>query len=140
MRHELLLAVAAVFILCVEIFINPARKNSISLIAIVLFSVVTIAGFFPAHGTGTLFGGMYVASRISALMKNILNIGVLLVMIQSVTWLKKAENADRISEYFILIMSTLIGMDFMISAGHFLIFYIGLELATIPVADRKSVV
>jgi NADH-quinone oxidoreductase subunit N len=95
---------------------------------------VTIAGFFPAHGTGTLFGGMYVASRISALMKNILNIGVLLVMIQSVTWLKKAENADRISEYFILIMSTLIGMDFMISAGHFLIFYIGLELATIPVA------
>ena len=39
-----------------------------------------------------------------------------------------------VSEYFILIMSTLIGMDFMISAGHFLMFYIGLELATIPVA------
>jgi len=38
------------------------------------------------------------------------------------------------SEYFILIMSTLIGMDFMISSGHFLMFYIGLELATIPVA------
>ena len=67
-------------------------------------------------------------------MKNILNIGVLLVLIQSVTWLNKEENSDRMSEYFILIMSTLIGMDFMISSGHFLMFYIGLELATIPVA------
>jgi len=95
---------------------------------------VTIAGFLPFRLTGTLFGGMYVSSNVSTLMKNILNIGVLLVLIQSVTWLNKEENSDRMSEYFILIMSTLIGMDFMISSGHFLMFYIGLELATIPVA------
>ena len=134
MRHELLLAVAAIFILTAEIFINPARKKTKCLISIVLFSVVTIAGFLPFRLTGTLFGGMYVSSNVSTLMKNILNIGVLLVLIQSVTWLNKEENSDRMSEYFILIMSTLIGMDFMISSGHFLMFYIGLELATIPVA------
>jgi NADH-quinone oxidoreductase subunit N len=67
-------------------------------------------------------------------MKNILNIGALLVFIQSVTWLNKEENSEKISEYFLLLISTLIGMDFMISAGHFLIFYIGIELATIPIA------
>ena len=67
-------------------------------------------------------------------MKNILNIGVLLVFIQSVTWLKKEENSEKISEYFILLISTLIGMNFMISSGHFLMFYIGIELATIPIA------
>jgi NADH-quinone oxidoreductase subunit N len=134
MRHELLLAVAAILILTAEIFTNPARKRSISLFSIVLFSVVTIAGFLPVRLIGTLFGGMYVSSYVSTLMKNILNIGVLLVMIQSVTWLRKDENSDRVSEYFILIISTLIGMDFMISAGHFLMFYLGLELATIPVA------
>ncbi len=67
-------------------------------------------------------------------MKNILNIGALLVFIQSVTWLKKEENSEKISEYFILLISTLVGMNFMISAGHFLIFYIGIELATIPIA------
>jgi NADH-quinone oxidoreductase subunit N len=67
-------------------------------------------------------------------MKNILNIGALLVFIQSVTWLKKEENSEKISEYFLLLISTLVGMNFMISAGHFLIFYIGIELATIPIA------
>jgi len=67
-------------------------------------------------------------------MKNILNIGVMLVFLQSVDWLRKVENSDKISEYFILLISTLIGMNFMISSGHFLMFYIGLELATIPIA------
>jgi NADH-quinone oxidoreductase subunit N len=67
-------------------------------------------------------------------MKNILNIGALLVFIQSVTWLKMEENSEKISEYFLLLLSTLVGMNFMISAGHFLIFYIGIELATIPIA------
>ena len=67
-------------------------------------------------------------------MKNILNIGALLVFIQSVTWLNKEENSEKISEYFLLLISTLVGMNFMISAGHFLMFYIGIELATIPIA------
>jgi len=76
-------------------------------------------------------------------MKNILNIGSLLVLIQSVTWLNKEENSEKISEYYVLLISTLIGMNFMISAGHFLMFYLGLELATIPIAalaayDRYS--
>jgi NADH-quinone oxidoreductase subunit N len=134
MRHELLLSVAAMLILIAEIFVNPARKKSISLFSISLFALITLAGFIPVRLAGTLFGGMFVSSNVSTLMKNILNIGVLIVLIQSVTWLRKDENSDRVSEYFMLIMSTLIGMDFMISSGHFLMFYIGLELATIPVA------
>jgi NADH-quinone oxidoreductase subunit N len=77
---------------------------------------------------------MYVSNGTTLLMKNILNIGVFLVLIQSLTWLNKKENSDRISEYFILLISTLIGMNYMISAGHFLMFYIGIELATIPIA------
>jgi NADH-quinone oxidoreductase subunit N len=77
---------------------------------------------------------MYVSSGTRLLMKNILNIGALLVFIQSVTWLNKEENSEKISEYFLLLISTLVGMNFMISAGHFLIFYIGIELATIPIA------
>ena len=68
------------------------------------------------------------------LMKNILNIGTFLVFVQSVTWLKKEEYAEKTNEYFILLISTLIGMNFMISAGHFLMFYIGIELAIIPIA------
>jgi len=133
MRHELLLIVAALLVLIAELFWNPDKKRSISLFSIIILGIITIIGFLPSP-VGPLFGGMYVSSGTRLLMKNILNIGALLVFIQSVTWLNKEENSEKISEYFILLISTLVGMDFMISAGHFLIFYIGLELATIPIA------
>jgi NADH-quinone oxidoreductase subunit N len=67
-------------------------------------------------------------------MKNILNVGVLIVLLQSWTWIRHPDNHPKISEYFLLLISTLIGMDFMISSGDFLMFYLGLELATIPLA------
>jgi NADH-quinone oxidoreductase subunit N len=133
MRHELLLIAAALLILMAEIFWNPDKKGDISIFSVILFGIITLAGFLPSQ-PGQLFGGMYVTSGTTVLMKNIINIGVLLVFIQSVTWLKKEENSEKISEYFILLISTLVGMSFMISAGHFLMFYIGIELATIPIA------
>ncbi len=133
MRHELLLIAAGLLVLMAEIFSNPSKRRNISLFSVILFGVITIVGFLPSP-EGNLFGGMYVTSGTILLMKNILNIGALLVFIQSVTWLKKEENSEKISEYFILLISTLVGMNFMISAGHFLMFYIGIELATIPIA------
>jgi NADH-quinone oxidoreductase subunit N len=133
MRHELLLTVAALLVLIAEISRKPEKKSSVSLFAIILFSIITVIGFLPSP-TGSLFGGMYESTGARLIMKNILNIGVLLVLIQSVTWLNKEENHEKTSEYFILLISTLIGMNFMISSGHFLMFYLGLELATIPIA------
>lgn len=130
-RHELLLTAAAIIILMAEIFSDPKNHKGISIFAVVMFGVVTAAGFI-LPGNGSLFGGMYITDSTRILMKNILNTGVFLVLIQSISWLKKDENSGRISEYIILLISTVIGMNFMISAGHFLMFYIGIELATIP--------
>ena len=132
MRHELLLTAAALLVLMAEIFTDPGKRKNISLFSIVLFGIITIAGFLPTSD-GVLFGGMYQTTGTRVLMKNILNIGALIVFIQSEGWIRKAENAEKVSEYFILLISTIIGMNFMISAGHFLMFYIGIELATIPI-------
>ncbi|HPT20481.1 MAG TPA: NADH-quinone oxidoreductase subunit N [Bacteroidales bacterium] len=133
LRQELLLIAAALLVLIAEIFSDTDKKRNTSRLSVILLGIVTIAGFFPVP-SGELFGGMYITSGVRVLMKNILNIGALLVFIQSVTWVKKEEHNDKASEYFLLLISTLVGMDFMISAGHFIMFYIGLELATIPVA------
>jgi NADH-quinone oxidoreductase subunit N len=133
MRHELLLIAITVILLIIEIFLPNDQKHKIILPSILLMAAVTIAGFFPGE-TGVLFGGMYKTTALTLLFKNILNIGVLIVFIQSVDWLKKPENKEKISEYFLLLLSTLIGMNFMVSAGDFLMFYLGLELATIPIA------
>ena len=72
------------------------------------------------------------------MLKNVLNIGVFIIFLQSAGWLRKDENEGKISEFFILILSTLIGMNFMISSGDFLMFYLGLELATIPIAGLAA--
>lgn len=133
MRHELLLTAAALLVLMAEIFTDQRKsRTGISIFSATVFAIITLAGFIPS-AEGSLFGGMYIVDGTRLIMKNILNIGVLIVLIQSLGWMKKAENSDRTSEFIILIISTVIGMNFMISSGHFLMFYIGLELATIPI-------
>ena len=137
MRHELLLTVAALAILVAEIFTSEKNKSKIINFTLVLFALVTFIGFIPGE-TGNLFGGSFQSSQLTVFMKNILNLAVLIVFLQAEGWLRKPENADKISEYFVLTLSTLIGMNFMISAGDFLIFYIGLETATIPIAGLAA--
>jgi NADH-quinone oxidoreductase subunit N len=123
----------ALIILIAEIFTADNNKKKLIPFSIGLFALVTILGFLPIQ-EGTLFGGSYQSNPLTALMKNVLNVGVLIIFLQAEGWLRRDENDDRISEYFLLTISTLIGMNFMISAGDFLIFYVGLETATIPIA------
>jgi len=137
MRHELLLVAITVILLLVEIFLPQDKKHKIILPAILLMALVTIIGFIPGP-TGVLFGGMYGTSPLILLMKNILNIGVLIIFTQSVSWLKLEKQKEKIGEYFVILLSTLIGMDYMISSGDFLMFYLGLELATIPLATLAA--
>jgi len=134
MRHELLLIIVAVIILIIELSTDNKNKQIILPAVVFLFSIVTAVGFLPIE-TGVIFGGAYNTSDMIILMKNSLNIGVLIVLIQSAGWLKHSfGNFDNAGGYFFIIVASLIGMDYMISAGDFLMFYIGLELATIPIA------
>ena len=137
MRHEMLLTIAALIMLVAEIATREQNKKGLIPFFIGIFALITFIGFLPGE-SGTLFGGSYQANSLTMLMKNVLNIGVLIIFLQAEGWLKRDENADRISEYFLLTLSTLIGMNFMISAGDFLIFYIGIETATIPVAGLAA--
>src|SRR5665213_1999019 len=52
-----------------------------------------------------------------------------------IDWFKKTEH---LAEFFILMLSALLGMFFLISSGDFLIFFLSLELATIPVAAMAN--
>ena len=133
MRHEIVLVAVALIILIAEIFTSPQNKGRIRGLAIILFAINTIIGFLPAT-TGTLFGGMYSTVPLHVVVKNILNIGTLIVIIQANSWLKMDENSEKFSEFYVILISTLVGMFYMISAGNFLMFYLGIELATIPLA------
>ncbi|MEI8202139.1 MAG: NADH-quinone oxidoreductase subunit N [Bacteroidota bacterium] len=133
MRHELVLSIITLMVLIADLSIHEDKKNKIIGFASILFAINLIIGFFPSV-TGSLFGNMYKTTELQLTMKNILNLGVMVVLLQSVSWLKTDENKLKISEFYLLVFSTLIGMQFMISAGSFLMLYLGLELATIPMA------
>jgi NADH-quinone oxidoreductase subunit N len=131
MRQEVLLVLLALLILILDLAFSDSGKQRIIHITLILFAAITVSGFFSV-GEGELFGGMYRNNALTIQMKNILNIAMLIIFLQSVQWLKKEEIQSRASEYLIILLSTLIGMGFMISSGDFLMFYIGLELASIP--------
>lgn len=133
MRQEILLISIIVILLIATIFQAQKARENVNSLALVLFAMLTVAGFLPSQ-TGSLFGSMYQVNETTLLMKNILNIGVLIIMLQSSSWLNTADHKKNSSEFIIILLSTLVGMDYMISAGDFLMLFIGIELATIPTA------
>ena len=88
------------------------------------------------------FGGLYVTTPMVNVMKIILTAGTLIVVIMSRTWLEggrqivdcKSSNSKYCGEFFMLILSTLLGMYMMMSSGSFLMFFLGLEMASVPLA------
>ena len=133
MRHELVLTAVTLILLIAELSFGDNSKHKIIPIALILFGINMVVGFFPQQ-FGNIFGGMYVVSSTQWLMKNILNTGVFVILLQADKWLRMEENKIKISEFYLLLFSTLLGMQFMVSAGSFLMLYLGLELATIPMA------
>ena len=134
MRHEIILLAIILLLIVAEIFMPQNKKSSIVHLAIFLFGIHTIVGFF-AIDEGSLFGGMFRTDGLIHFFKNVLNIGVLIVLLQSADWLQeKIVQHNRGTEFFILMFSSLLGMYFMISSGDFLMFYLGLELSMLPVA------
>ena len=79
------------------------------------------------------FGGMYVASQAANVMKVILSIGTVIVLIMAEPWLKNEAQKYR-GEFYLLMLSTLLGMFIMVSSGNFLLFFLGLETASVPMA------
>lgn len=129
------LGVIAVFLIVFlfDTFCGKGCRKAVTPLAIVCFAAVTIAGFFCCK-EGEAFAGMYVTSPVINAIKSILNIGALIVLIQSVTWLDSEEGSKHRGEFLELLFVTLFGMYLMISARHFLLFIIGLESASLPLA------
>ncbi len=133
MKSELL--VTAIIFLLLFIKLGKGMKNESMLLLIqVLLLLNFMAGFF-FNKAGTLFDGMYQSTEMIVLQKNILNLGVYLISLLFSGWFKRSEHMP---EFFMLMLSALLGMFFLISSGNLLMFFLSLELATIPVAAMAN--
>lgn len=130
MRHELLLGILILYQLIADLS-KLTNKILVIHVTIGFFFLSTIVGFLPTS-TAQLFGSMYVSDSLRDFLKNMLNVFMLIMLLQSSSWLKKSEHQEKEGVFYLLIFSTLLGMFFMISAGDFLMLYLGLELVAIP--------
>ena len=102
------------------------------MICLLMFAHILI-NLFPIE-THTVFGGMYIATPSIGVIKTILAFGTLIVLIQSKEWLSRPDTAFKEGEFYLLVIATLLGMNMMVSANHFLLFFLGLEMASVPMA------
>ncbi|WP_294078995.1 NADH-quinone oxidoreductase subunit N [Proteiniphilum sp. UBA5384] len=136
MRSEVSLLVVILALLVFDLTAGKRGMRYFQPIAIILLAIHTILHLLP-HEAGIAFGGMYTYTPMAGVVKTILNIATLIIFLQA-----EAFNSERMSnkkgEYYFLTLVTLLGFYFMISSGHFLLFYIGLEMASIPIATLAA--
>ena len=133
MKQELAL-VALIFILLIVKLGKDRSNESYMNMVNVLLLLNLIVGFI-GNREGVLFAEMFRTNPLMVLEKNILNLGMLIISLQSYSWLKGHKH---VPEFYILLLSTMLGMFFMISGGNLLMFYLSLELSTIPLAAAAN--
>jgi len=136
MKQEIALLVIFLIVFLYDTFMPKKVLNGLPGVTTLLFGLFTLAGFglMCCGDTTSAFAGMYVTSPVIACIKNILNVGVLIVLIQASVWNNSEVQRVRRGEFYELLLVTLFGMYLMISARHFLLFVIGLECASLPLA------
>ena len=133
MIPEALLVLALLLVFFADFCLHKSERKTSVLgkltAALLLCQTIMLTTVGPAEA----FGGMYVATQAANVMKMILTIGALIVVIMAQPWLKN-EASKYAGEFYLLILSTLLGMYVMTSSGSFLLFFLGLETASVPMA------
>ena len=132
MVPEFVLVLALIIVFFADFFAsrNAERKASLGYLTMLMLigTAVTSAMTEPTQA----FGGIYVTTAAINVMKAILAFGSLVVVVMATSWVEK--NLKLAGEFYMLILSTLLGMFMMMSSGSFLLFFLGLEMASVPLA------
>ena len=133
MIPEATLMLALVIVFLADLIFKGERKHCYtSLLMYVGLLAQTVVCFTAAPSEA--FSGLYEASAACNAMKGILTAGTFIVVVMAQSWLVKDEVKAVSGEFYTLTLSTLLGMYVMMSAGHFLMFFLGLEMASVPMA------
>lgn len=133
MKPELVIVLIIFLLLFIKVGSGMSNTSLLMLVQNLLLANLILG--FVLNTEGSLFGGQYQTNLLIAFQKSILSLGVYIISLLFSGWLKKSEHMP---EFFILMLSALLGMFFMISSGNFLMFFLSLELATIPVAAMAN--
>ena len=134
MPQEIGLLLVFLLVFIYDTFMPERMQRYLPVFTVILTALYTIYCFCLPAASGEAFGGMFESNAPTWVMKNILNVGLVLVLLQAVKWTNSDFVSVRRGEFYELTLLTLFGMFLMISARHFLLFVIGLETASLPIA------
>lgn len=109
------------------------NRNWFNPLVCVLMLAHIFINIWPTEAS-TAFGGMYMTNDSVGVIKTIIAFSVLIVFVQSREWLQREDTNFKEGEFYELVLATLLGMNMMVSANHFLLFFLGLEMASVPMA------
>lgn len=120
-------------IICSLLFVQLGKgvSNGSLLPWVQLLLLLNTAIAFGFNDSGRLFNGMFVHSELAGFQKGLLSLAVYLISLVCADWFR---NSEHMAESFILMLSSLLGMFFLLSSDNLLMFYLSLELSAIPVA------
>ena len=127
------LKTALVIVFLADLILKGEKKYSVLSTLTGILLVAQIAVCFTAQ-PATAFAGLYTATAAAQVMKVILTAGAFIVVVMAQSWIEREDVLRKEGEFYELVISTLLGMYMMISSGHFLMFFLGLEMASVPMA------
>lgn len=127
------LMAALVIVFLADLILKGEKKHSVLSMLTGILLVAQIAVCFTAQ-PATAFAGLYTATAAAQVMKVILTAGAFIVVVMAQSWIEREDVLRKEGEFYELVISTLLGMYMMISSGHFLMFFLGLEMASVPMA------
>ena len=130
---EMLLLSLACLILLVDVFLPQRHKPLVylfTLLALLACAATTALVLTTTQARPvTTFNGMFISDMMGNLLKIFTYLAVACCLIYSRSYL--AERALLRGEYFVLMLFATLGMLVMISAGHYISLYMGLELLSL---------
>jgi len=134
MKHELMVSFI-IFLLLIWKIRSEEPNNALIVGVVNGLLLISSLFFFLNPDESNLFNQMFKTGVLTHFQKSVLSLGMLIVSAVSFHWLVKNKN---LIEFYILLLSSLLGMFFMISSANLLMFYIGIEMSTIPLAAAAN--
>lgn len=127
---EIIVACLALFLLVLGLVTPAEQKKGIGYFAVLSLLTTLVIAIVLYGRVGTAFGTMYVVDTFSNYFKITFLIAGVLITTFSLSYVEKLGYNQ--GEFFALMVMSLLGMMLMVSAADFIVFYLALELMTIP--------
>jgi NADH-quinone oxidoreductase subunit N len=125
---ELMLAIGAIVLLLVGVFMKTERSAGIATLAVILLIIVG-GGLVLSNTEGVLFNGGFINDAFARYMKLLVVGGSAFALLLSFSSAK--EHGLAKFEYSVLVLLATLGMMLMVSANDLMSLYVGLELQSL---------